>query len=334
MMTDRLIFSKLLKKIDRKKQFIHLDKEESYNYLCKMRDCLYRLERSYYNERSTWFDKRELRNISSSVNSLSKLLEMVYHHKTRFNMMDIDKDSGFPSWAGVQELYSLPEDEMLYSESYKKRIIENARYRLLRGMDVEANATGLRNIEFYSKFRSTKLPELREPTLFEENRVTFLDYSIVRNHPIYWSIILAEKEDPEPQSLNDVFKTLILERIHKTPVIKKKSKIHDSFRKWVNVNTCVGAKPMYLLLNSEFSDTIEKIKTLYIGPFYFSPEQDLDDASRVLKFDLRDYLQKHEDRGILVTQYECCYEHTGKLHEKSGIKLYSEYGIEEMKFNL
>ncbi|HDD72663.1 MAG TPA: hypothetical protein ENG00_01065 [Candidatus Aenigmarchaeota archaeon] len=323
MMNDDISFSELLKKIDREREILYLDEGYAEDYLHKLMRCLHEFKRELRLEKAEWFSREEQREISGIIESLYNLLSFWRENPT--NRFEIDMDSGFPSWASIHEIYSFPEDSTLYGNSYEEKIIENARYRLLMGMDVEANASGMRLIKFRSEIKSTKLPALREPKLLGKSKITFLDYNPVRNHPIYWSIQLDEKNEKNlrPKSVDEFFRRLLFGKNYALKFGRRgRVEVHPSFKKSVGENAYLGAKPMYFLLNIEFPDVVERIESLYIGPFYFSPEQNLDSPSEVLGFDLRDFLRKHKDSGILVTQYECVQKHPGKTREVYGIKLY------------
>jgi len=227
----------------------------------------------------------------------------------------------------IEEIYSLNKslDEPLRNG---KEIIENARYRLLRGEDVDTHSNLIKLDMLYWRlkkhsispvFNTIEIEELeyedienhKNPKKWE---IKWLYYNPIKNYPVIWNITAKEKLG----FLESITKRMIRYKGEKFELTKK-------FKNLIKKNLIFDAEKMYRELNQTFH--IDSVDCVVVGPFYFSLQQDIEPLKEIVEGDVERYL---EDNGTLLIIHKERIgrdSYSSEYHKKS-IEIYPNSGLE------
>ncbi len=297
-----------------------------FKELQKEREFLYGDEIRGYIGKLTWTEWREEEEDFKVNKALYKIIDIAEEHP--LIEVKIDKESGFPPWTLVEEVYSL--NETLEEPPIDwEEIIENARYNLLRGKDVDIHTQTLKLYKLYEElkkrpitplFNTVDIEKIDEDSSEEKHSVTFFYYHPVKNYPVVWKINTHVKRRKRFRFWDNIK--------NKSPIKYEKNepRLSKEFEKVMKENAIFDAKTMYFMLNHAFPGDIDSVESRIMGPFYFSVRQEIKPLKMLLEGDVEKYLEDKDTDGIMITQRERVsngyYSATIEIHPRSDLEKY------------
>ncbi|RLI99835.1 MAG: hypothetical protein DRP03_02270 [Candidatus Aenigmatarchaeota archaeon] len=282
-MKAKLKLEKIFKELQSEREFIILDEEETERYLAIFQICIREYGDTIDNKPYLYRYLEDLMCLLRGVGLLSKY---------PFSYLKVDKISGFPSWSGIEEIYLLKNKAHDTHKMNEKNIIDNARYRLLRGENVDVNAQNLQLQEFYYQLENLTLPCLGDIRVEGKNTYQDLKYTIKRSR--FFSMIEENYQGSQTYTMGCLYYNPVknqpdlwffeidVDRLLERTT-HKNSYITDEFKNLIKEYLFFGPEGMCLMVEKNSPGVVRKINKISFGPFYFSPYQEIDVLENGLK---------------------------------------------------